>query len=93
MADMAATKDSRLHVRLSSEQDALIRHAAEVEGKTVTEFTVEATVEHARDVLADRRLFLLDEAAWGEFQERLDQPAVHKPRLERLLAAKPPWEE
>lgn len=90
---MAATKDSRLHVRLSSEQDALIRHAAEVEGKTVTEFTVEATVEHARDVLADRRLFLLDEGAWDEFQARLDQPAVRKPRLEKLLTDQPPWEE
>lgn len=90
---MAATKDSRLHVRLSSEQDALIRHAAEVAGKTVTEFTVEATVEHARDVLADRHLFLLDEGAWNEFQVRLDQPAVRKPRLEQLLAAQPPWGE
>jgi uncharacterized protein (DUF1778 family) len=89
---MAGTKDSRLHVRLSSEQDALIRHAAEVEGKTVTDFTVQATVEHARDVLADRRLFRLDDAAWDEFQALLDRPVARKPRLAKLLAKEPPWE-
>jgi uncharacterized protein (DUF1778 family) len=36
---MTATKDSRLHVRLSSEQHALIRHAAEAEGKNLTATT------------------------------------------------------
>lgn len=90
---MTVTKDSRLHVRLSSEQDALIRQAAEAEGKNLTDFSVEAIVGHARDVLADRRLFRLDDAAWTEFQALLDRPAVHNPRLEKLLAEVPPWEK
>jgi uncharacterized protein (DUF1778 family) len=83
---MSVVKDSRIAVRLSSEQDALIRCAADSEGRTVTEFTVDAAVQHARDVLADRRLFQLDEAAWVEFLAMLDRPVVHKPRLERLFA-------
>ncbi len=90
---MTAAKDSRLHVRLSSEQDALIRHAAEAEGKNLTDFTVEAIVGYARDVLADRRLFLLDDAAWNEFQAVLDRPVVHNPRLAKLLGETPPWDE
>ena len=90
---MTATKDQRLHVRLSSEQDALIRRAAETEGKNITDFTVEATVEHAQDVLADRRLFLLGDAAWQEFTALLDRPVIHKPRLEKLFAETPPWEK
>lgn len=90
---MTATKDSRLHVRLSSEQDALIRQAAEAEGKNLTDFSVEALVGHARDVLADRRLFRLGDAAWAEFQAVLDRPAARSPRLEKLLAAVPPWDE
>jgi uncharacterized protein (DUF1778 family) len=90
---MTAAKDSRLHVRLSSEQDALIRHAAEAEGKNLTDFSVEAIVGRARDVLADRRLFLLGDAAWKEFQALLDRPVADKPHLEKLLAARPPWEE
>jgi uncharacterized protein (DUF1778 family) len=81
-----ATKDSRFAVRLTSEQDALIRRAAEVEGTDLTNFTVTATLAHARDVLADRRLFVLDDAAWTEFLAVLDRPVSHKPQLEKLFA-------
>jgi len=81
-----AAKDSRIAVRLTSEQDALIRHAAEAEGTDLTNFTVTATLAHARDVLADRRLFAIDDAAWTEFLAVLDRPVSHKPRLEKLFA-------
>jgi uncharacterized protein (DUF1778 family) len=87
------TKDSRIAVRLSSEQDALIRQAAEAEGKNLTDFSVEALVRHARDVLADRRLFRLDDAAWAEFQALLDRPVAVNPRLAKLLSEAPPWEK
>ncbi len=82
---MTAVKNSRIAVRLSSDQDALIRHAAEVEGTNITEFTVAATMNHAVDVLADRRVFAIDDAAWSEFLAVLDRPVSHKPRLEKLL--------
>lgn len=81
-----ALKRERLAVRLSTEQDALIRRAAEAEGLTVTDFTVAAAVSHARDVLTDRRLFVLDDAAWTEFLAALDAPVRHRPRLEKLFA-------
>jgi uncharacterized protein (DUF1778 family) len=83
---MSVVKDSRLAVRLSSDQDALIRRAAEVEGMSITEFTVDAAISRARDVLVDRRLFILDDAAWTEFLVVLDRPIAHKPRLEKLFA-------
>ncbi len=90
---MTAVKDSRIAVRLSSDQDALIRHAAEVEGTNITEFTVAATISHATDVLADRRVFAIDNAAWSEFLDVLDRPVSHKPRLEKLLAEPPVFTE
>jgi uncharacterized protein (DUF1778 family) len=83
---MAVTKDSRLAVRLSSDQDALIRQAAEVEGRSITDFTVAAAVSHAQDVLADRRIFLVADAAWQEFQAVLDRPVSYKPRLAKLMS-------
>jgi uncharacterized protein (DUF1778 family) len=82
-------KDSRIAVRLTSEQDELIRRAAEAEGTDLTNFTVTAALARARDVLADRRLFLLDDAAWTEFLAVLDRPVSHKPRLAKLLAQAP----
>jgi uncharacterized protein (DUF1778 family) len=82
----APLKSDRIAVRVSEEQGAVIRQAAEVEGSTVTDFTVRATVAHAKDVLADRRAFALDDAAWTEFLAILDRPAQHKPRLAKLFA-------
>lgn len=73
-------------MRLTAEQDALIRRAAEVEGTDLTNFTVTATLAHAHSVLADRRLFVLDDAAWTEFLAMLDRPVSHKPQLEKLFA-------
>lgn len=83
---MTIVKSSRIAVRLPEEQDALIRAAAEVEGSTVTEFTVNAAVARAKDILADQRLFTVGSEAWAEFLAVLDRPVARKPRLERLFA-------
>lgn len=90
---MTVIKDSRLAVRLSSDQDALIRQAADVEGTSITDFTVAAAVAHARDVLAERRAFAVDDAAWTEFLAILDRPVSHKPRLQKLFADAPVFDE
>jgi len=81
-----AAKTERFAVRLTAEQDALIRCAAEAVGTDLTTFAVTATLAHARNVLADRRLFALDDAAWAEFLAVLDRPVTPKPRLEKLFA-------
>lgn len=81
-----ATKTERFAVRLTAEQDALIRRAAEVQGTDLTDFTVTATLAHAREVLADRRLFVLDDSDWAEFLSMLERPVSRKPRLEKLFA-------
>jgi uncharacterized protein (DUF1778 family) len=86
--DLLASRGMEIEDRsqVSAEQGAVIRQAAEVEGSTVTDFTVRATLAHAKDVLADRRTFALDDAAWTEFLAILDRPTQHKPRLARLIA-------
>ena len=85
MATKTERKTERFAVRLTSEQDALIRRAAEVEGTDLTNFAVTTLLGRARDVLADRRLFVLDDAAWTEFLAVLERPVSHKPRLEKLF--------
>lgn len=79
-------------MRVSHEHGTLIRQAAESEGVTVTDFTVHAAVAHARDVLADRRVFELDDATWTEFLATLDRPVQYKPRLARLFSEPSPFE-
>jgi uncharacterized protein (DUF1778 family) len=87
------TKESRLAVRLTSDQRARVDQAAAAEGRTVTEFAIAALAERAGQVLADRRVFPLDGEQWDRFTELLDQPVKSRPQLAELLARDPDWAE
>ena len=41
------------------------------------------------DDLADRRVFVVDDAAWAQLQALLDAPPVYRPEVARLLANPP----
>ena len=86
-------KQARLAVRLTPEQDALIRDAAVASGQSLTDFVTTAAVTRAEDTLADRRVFRLDDAAWAEFTAILDRPAQRIPELASLLTEQAPWDE
>lgn len=86
------TKDARLAVRLKEEQLDRIREAAEVTGQTVSDFAVHTLSLEAANVLADRKIFALSDAAWTELSVLIDRPIQHKPRLEKLLATPSPFE-
>lgn len=86
-------KQSRLAVRLTPAQDALIRDAAAVTGQSLTDFVTAAAMARAEDALADRRVFRLDDAAWAEFTAILDRPAQRIPALQQMLAERAPWDE
>lgn len=48
--------------------------------------TVTAVLADARDVPADRKLLVLDDATWTQFLAMLDRPVSPKPRLGKLFA-------
>lgn len=80
-------------MRLTPEQDALIRDAAAVSGQSLTDFVTAAAVARAEDTLADRRVFRLDDVAWAEFSVILDRPAQSIPELAELLGERAPWDD
>lgn len=85
MSPTTQTKTERIDVRLSPSSKALLQEAAKASHKNVSEFILEAGIVAANQALAERRLFLLDEARWNEFQEILDRPVQKKPHLSKLL--------
>jgi len=91
--EAARRKQARLAMRLTPDQDALIRDAAAVTGQSLTDFVTMAAVTRAEDTLADRRVFRLEEAAWAEFTAILDRPARRIPELAELLNERAPWDE
>lgn len=81
-----------INIRARQRQRDLIDTAAETLGKTRSEFMLETACQAAQDVLLDRRLFVIDAAAYAEFNALLAAPAQPAAALRRLLAAKAPWE-
>lgn len=86
-------RDAVINVRLTTKLRDLIDRAAEVVGKTRSDFILESAQKHAIDVLLDQRLFSLDTKQYEEFLRVLDQPAEPNVRLKKLFASKSPWEK
>ena len=92
MPDDARAKTARLDLRMTPQAKALLEQAARARHKTLSEFVLDQSLSAAEETLADRRLFLLDDAQWVEFNRRLDAPPRDMPNLRELAQRKAPWE-
>jgi uncharacterized protein (DUF1778 family) len=92
MATTIAKRQTTINVRAPAAQRALIDQAAEVQGKTRTDFMLEAACEKAQQVLLDRTVFALDAKRFRRFVQILDAPVDTNKALVRLLARHAPWE-
>ena len=81
-----------INFRAPASKQALIDHAAQVMGKSRTEFILEATCEKAREVLADQTHFVLSRQALQRFNELIQAPLTNTDALQRLLSTPAPWE-
>jgi uncharacterized protein (DUF1778 family) len=84
---MPATKSktARIDIRTTTAVKETLQRAAMASHKNVSEFLLDAALTAAAETLADRRLFKLDDEQWQAFQDALDRPVEHKPRLATLL--------
>jgi len=80
-----ATKTERLNLRLTAAQDAILRTAAEARGESTSDYVLRHAVEAAEMDLADRRVFVVDDAAWAELQALVStQPELPLPMAKLL---------
>lgn len=87
------TRTARFGLRATHQQEVLIRRAAEVSRKSVTEFVLNSACVAAEDALLDQRLFLADDESWQAFLDALERPVRIKPRLSELMRHHAPWEK
>ena len=83
---MTLTKDKRLNLRTTAQQDQRLKQAAEVREVSVSEFILKSAMTEAEKVLADRRWFELNAEDFAKFEQALDTP-VEGTKLARLLAS------
>ena len=81
-----------ISLRVSTPVLDLIDTAANVLGKSRTEFMLESARQQATDVLLDQRFIQVDPGQFDALMAVLDDPAPPNEKLRQLLARKAPWE-
>jgi uncharacterized protein (DUF1778 family) len=83
---LKAPRSRRLNLRASSQQEELMRRAAQELGENLTDFIIRSACAEAAQTLADQRQFSLEADQWSAFVAALDRPIEPRPRLGRLFA-------
>ena len=91
-ASPTATRSARLGLRATPEQEAVLRRAAEVAHKSLTDFILDSACQAAEQTLLDQRLFMVSGTQYQALLELLERPERSNKGLRDLLARKAPWE-
>jgi uncharacterized protein (DUF1778 family) len=79
-----------VNLRVRPEIRSLIDRAAKANGKTRSEFMIDAARRAAEEAVLDQTLVRVDQATYDMFLEALDQPPSGA-GFDRLMRASKPW--
>jgi uncharacterized protein (DUF1778 family) len=85
--DRKATRSTRLEARLSPETLAVVKRAAEIEGRSVSDFVVAAARQAAQRTIAETQIIRLSVADQRTLAEALGAPPKPTPALRRARTA------
>lgn len=88
-----ATRSARLGLRSSPAQLAVLRRAAEVAHKSLTDFILDSACLAAEQTLLDQRLFMVSNQDYQALLDLLDRPARGNAGLKKLFSQPAPWEK
>jgi uncharacterized protein (DUF1778 family) len=87
---MPATAHTKpVNIRIREDIRALIDRAAHVQGKSRSDFMVDAARRAAEEAILDQTYFELDAADYASFVDILDNPPPPGPKLKALMKRKP----
>lgn len=84
------TPTHAVNLRVRGDIRALIDRAAKAQGKTRSEFMIDAARRAAEESLLDQALVRVDQETYDHFLDVLDHPPSGS-GFERLMAAAKPW--
>lgn len=90
---MGSTASTVINLRTPPAQRELIDRAARLQGKSRTDFMLEASREKAQQVLLDQTLFIASAKQYKTFTAMMDAPLAGNVATQRLLARRSPWEK
>lgn len=80
-----------VNLRVREDIRDLIDRAAQSQGKSRSEFMIDASRRAAEDALLDQTLLRVDQATYAHFLNVLDHPPTGE-GYERLMQAAKPWQ-
>jgi uncharacterized protein (DUF1778 family) len=82
-----------INLRTPLSQRELIDRAARLQGKSRTDFMLEASRDKAEQVLLDQTMFTVSAKHFKAFEALMNKPLAQNPRLMSLLAKRSPWDK
>ncbi len=92
VASSPAARSARLGLRATPEQEAVLRRAAEVSHKSLTDFILDSACLAAEQTLLDQRLFMVTGSQYQALMDLLERPEQPNQGLRDLFARKAPWD-
>jgi len=89
---LSPARSARLGLRATPEQELILRRAAQLRHKSLTEFILDSACLAAEEALLDQRLFLASDSQCRELLDLLERPATDNAGLQRLFAKPAPWD-
>ncbi len=93
MTVSAKRKDHPLSMRLPEGDIAIIDRAADLRGRSRTDFVREAAVRAAEEVLMESTLVRMSAEGFDAFMQAVSAPAAPVPEMVASLRRKAPWEK
>jgi len=87
-----ATRRDTLNLRIRADVRSLIDQAAQITGKTRTDFVLEAARRAAEEAILDRTVLRVSPETYAAFLARLDELPRPNERLRRTMQTPAPWE-
>lgn len=88
-----ALEQVSINIRAKARQRDLIDRAAERQGRSRSDFMLDAACREAEDVLLGQTFFSVNADTFATFEALLDKPLPPTDKLRRLLKTKAPWEK
>ncbi len=88
-----AARSTRLGLRATHEQEVVLRRAAEVAHKSLTDFILDSACLAAEQTLLDQRLFMVSGSQYQALMDLLEYPEQTNEGLRELFSRKAPWDE
>ena len=92
MATVTKRKDYPLSMRLPETDITIIDRAADIRGRSRTDFVRDAAVRAAEEVLMENTFLRMSPQAFSHFSAVIAAPAKSVPELVKLFKRKAPWE-